>query len=128
MLDESETWQRNKWWLFDRVVESIHYDASEAADSDLVTKIVCTDGEVIEADEVVLTTPLGVLKSDAIDFDPPLPGWKQGAIERMGFGLLKKVSSRDFVTRSFCSRSLSTRSSSFTTNPSGTRVVTCLVC
>ncbi|KAJ3558672.1 hypothetical protein NM688_g780 [Phlebia brevispora] len=24
MLDESETWQRNKWWLFDRVVESPH--------------------------------------------------------------------------------------------------------
>ncbi|KAI0341749.1 hypothetical protein BDW22DRAFT_1358610 [Trametopsis cervina] len=24
MLDESENWQRNKWWLFDRVVESPH--------------------------------------------------------------------------------------------------------
>lgn len=24
MLDESETWQKNKWWLFDRVVESPH--------------------------------------------------------------------------------------------------------
>lgn len=86
---------------FGRVVESIHYDASEDADSDLVTKIVCTDGEVIEADEVVLTTPLGVLKSDAIDFDPPLPGWKQGAIERMGFGLLNKVSSRDLCCAHF---------------------------
>lgn len=77
---------------FNRVVDSIHYDAgSEEDDDDLVTKIVCTDGEVIEADEVVLTTPLGVLKSDAIDFDPPLPSWKQGAIDRMGFGLLNKV-------------------------------------
>ena len=24
MLDHSENWQRNKWWLFDRVVESPH--------------------------------------------------------------------------------------------------------
>ncbi|KAM0712278.1 hypothetical protein Q7P37_011372 [Cladosporium fusiforme] len=77
---------------FDRVVESIHYNAhDEDDDRDLVTKIVCTDGEVIHADEVVLTTPLGVLKSDTIDFDPPLPSWKTGAIDRMGFGLLNKV-------------------------------------
>lgn len=76
---------------FGRVVESIHYDDGEDQEDGLTTKIVCTDGEVIEADEVVLTTPLGVLKSDVIDFDPPLPGWKQGAIDRMGFGLLNKV-------------------------------------
>ena len=24
MLDLSDEWQRNKWWLFDRVVESPH--------------------------------------------------------------------------------------------------------
>ena len=72
------------------IVDSIHYDDGEE-EEELVTKIVCTDGEVIEADEVVLTTPLGVLKSDVIDFDPPLPNWKQGAIDRMGFGLLNKV-------------------------------------
>ena len=24
MIAESESWQRNKWWLFDRVVESPH--------------------------------------------------------------------------------------------------------
>lgn len=23
-MDDSESWQRNKWWLFDRVVESPH--------------------------------------------------------------------------------------------------------
>ncbi|KAK0779572.1 hypothetical protein LTR02_016019 [Friedmanniomyces endolithicus] len=74
---------------FDRVVESIHYN--DSSDPDLTTKVVCTSGEVIEADEVVITAPLGVLKSDAIDFDPPLPGWKQGAISRLGFGLLNKI-------------------------------------
>lgn len=77
---------------FDRIVESIHYNESGDPGFDGTTKVVCTDGEVIEATEVVLTAPLGVLKSDTIDFDPPLPGWKQGAIDRMGFGLLNKVS------------------------------------
>ncbi|KAK5113087.1 hypothetical protein LTR62_003666 [Meristemomyces frigidus] len=74
---------------FDHSVDSIHYNVSQ--DPALTTKVVCTNGEVFEADEVVLTTPLGVLKADAIDFDPPLPGWKQGAIDRMGFGLLNKL-------------------------------------
>ncbi|GIZ43561.1 hypothetical protein CKM354_000678200 [Cercospora kikuchii] len=76
---------------FDRIVDSIHYDDGRASEDSLTTKVVCTNGEVYEADEVIVTTPLGVLKSNAIDFDPPLPGWKQGAIDRMGFGLLNKV-------------------------------------
>ncbi|KAK4499394.1 hypothetical protein PRZ48_009908 [Zasmidium cellare] len=77
---------------FNRIVDSIHYDDGDRGSHEaLPTKIVCTDGEVIEADEVVMTAPLGVLKSNAIDFDPPLPRWKQGAINRMGFGLLNKV-------------------------------------
>lgn len=76
---------------FDCVVESIHYEASAYSESEYTTKVVCTDGTTIEADEVVVTAPLGVLKSDMIDFDPPLPGWKRGAIDRMGFGLLNKV-------------------------------------
>ena len=78
---------------FDRIVESIHYNDGNNPNFDYTTKVVCTDGEVIEADEVVITAPLGVLKADTIDFDPPLPGWKQGAIDRMGFGLLNKVCS-----------------------------------
>ena len=76
---------------FDRVIDSVHYNQNAFTDSEYSTKVVCTNGEVIEADEVVLTAPLGVLKSDMIDFDPPLPSWKQSAISRMGFGLLNKV-------------------------------------
>lgn len=83
---------------FNRVVESIHYIADEdETTKDLTTKIVMADGEVIEADQVVLTAPLGVLKTDTIDFDPPLPPWKRAAIDRMGFGLLNKVC--DFDTQ-----------------------------
>ena len=77
---------------FDCVVDSIHYNPYNDPSFPYTTKVVCTDGEVIEADEVVITAPLGVLKTDTIDFDPPLPSWKRGAIDRMGFGLLNKVS------------------------------------
>ncbi|KXS98849.1 hypothetical protein AC578_10863 [Pseudocercospora eumusae] len=76
---------------FDRIVDSIHYDDGNGHDEPITTKVVCTNGEIYEADEVVVTAPLGVLKSGAIDFDPPLPGWKFGAIDRLGFGLLNKV-------------------------------------
>ena len=76
---------------FDQIVDSIHYNDEDYRRDEYTTKVVCTNGEVIEADEVVLTVPLGILKANTIDFDPPLPSWKHGAIERMGFGLLNKV-------------------------------------
>lgn len=43
------------------------------------------------ADAVLITVPLGVLKSDAIQFNPPLDAEKQSAIDRLGMGLLNKV-------------------------------------
>lgn len=48
-------------------------------------------GESVNADCVVCTVPLGVLKHGNIAFEPPLPSWKTGAIERLGFGILNKV-------------------------------------
>ncbi|KAK5071800.1 hypothetical protein LTR64_004423 [Lithohypha guttulata] len=53
--------------------------------------IICEDGESFEADKVVFTAPLGVLKENTIQFEPPLPQWKRDAIRRMGFGLLNKL-------------------------------------
>ncbi len=46
---------------------------------------------VFKADAVVMTVPLGVLKSSTISFHPQLPEWKQQAINNLGFGLLNKV-------------------------------------
>jgi polyamine oxidase len=43
------------------------------------------------ADAVVVTVPLGVLKSGDIEFDPPLEPDRIGAIERLGMGVLDKV-------------------------------------
>jgi monoamine oxidase len=42
-------------------------------------------------DRCIVTLPLGVLKAGAVEFEPPLPRSKQGAIDRFGMGLLDKV-------------------------------------
>jgi len=47
--------------------------------------------QVLEADTVIMTMPLGVLKGGAVEFSPPLPPRKQSAIDRLGFGALNKV-------------------------------------
>ncbi|KAG8989345.1 hypothetical protein FRB90_002289 [Tulasnella sp. 427] len=40
---------------------------------------------------VLVSVPLGVLKSDAIEFSPPLPPRRQASINNLGFGILNKV-------------------------------------
>lgn len=62
-----------------------------AEGSDGPAKIDMEDGQSIEADYVVNTIPLGVLKHGNIEFQPPLPSWKTDAIDRLGFGVLNKV-------------------------------------
>jgi hypothetical protein len=42
-------------------------------------------------DHCVVTLPLGVMKTGAVQFDPPLPAEKQAAMKRFGMGLLDKV-------------------------------------
>ena len=54
-------------------------------------KVQCVDGEVLKASQVILTAPLGVLKSGSVAFRPSLPSWKTGPIQRLGFGILNKV-------------------------------------
>ena len=48
-------------------------------------------GDGLEADAVLVTVPLGVLKAGAIKFAPQLPSWKRDAIKRLGFGPIEKV-------------------------------------
>ena len=76
---------------FNTPIKSVRYNVEEQHTGKAVT-IECTNGQTFEADRVILTTPLGVLKSGSITFQPPLPDWKQDVIERMGFGLLNKAS------------------------------------
>lgn len=43
------------------------------------------------ADTVIVTVPLGVLKSGAVRFDPPLPETHRRAIDAIGFGRFEKL-------------------------------------
>lgn len=72
-----------------KAVKEIAYTPSDGEDA--IAGVICDDGDILEADHVVLTVPLGVLKEQCISFDPPLPDWKLGPIERLGFGTLNKV-------------------------------------
>ena len=74
-----------------KIVNKITYNMWSGSAATAVAKVQCEDGEVLDADHVVLTSPLGVLKDDQIKFDPPLPEWKKGPIRRLGFGLLNKI-------------------------------------
>jgi len=51
---------------------------------------VTTNRGVFEADNVVITLPLGVLKANKVRFNPGLPATKQKAIQALGMGLLNK--------------------------------------
>ena len=50
-----------------------------------------SNGSWARADAVIVTAPLGVLKTGNISFNPALPQDKQQAIARLGMGLLDKV-------------------------------------
>ena len=50
-----------------------------------------SDGTCIEADYAINTFSVGVLQSDTVTFDPPLPSWKTIAIETMQIGTYTKI-------------------------------------
>ncbi|KAI0187453.1 vacuolar protein sorting 33A-like protein [Xylaria flabelliformis] len=68
-------------------VKKVSYDPEGMAGA----LVECEDGSVIEADYVVSTIPLGVLKHESVEFQPPLPRRKAEAIDRLGFGILNKI-------------------------------------
>jgi monoamine oxidase len=48
-------------------------------------------GARYEARHAIITLPLGVLQANTVRFDPPLPPWKQNAIEALAMGPVVKV-------------------------------------
>ncbi|AUX42265.1 hypothetical protein SOCE26_036950 [Sorangium cellulosum] len=62
----------------------------ETGDGSKPVRVVTNQGN-FEADKVLVTLPLGVLKHGSVTFDPPLPEPKQTAIKRLGFGTLNKI-------------------------------------
>ena len=61
-----------------------------AYDDDGVSLGVAT-GESLSFDRVLVTVPLGVLKTDGIEFSPALPFAHRGAIADLGMGLIETV-------------------------------------
>ena len=53
--------------------------------------VVSTQNEKFEADAVIVTVPLGVLKSGNIEFAPALPVGHQNAIAKLGMGTINKI-------------------------------------
>ncbi len=53
--------------------------------------IVSTKSKNYECDYVICSVPLGVLKSNSIEFNPALPNYKQDSIEKVGFGTVSKL-------------------------------------
>jgi len=53
--------------------------------------VLLSDGRVEIGTHVVMTVPLGVLKSGTIEFDPPLPAAHSEAIQQLGFGRFEKL-------------------------------------
>jgi len=69
-----------------QTVISIDYDANGCR--------VQTQQQHYEADAVIITVPLGVLKKQTITFTPTLPQEKQQAIAHLGMGLFNKIALR----------------------------------
>ncbi|KXG53119.1 Winged helix-turn-helix transcription repressor DNA-binding [Penicillium griseofulvum] len=73
-----------------KIVTDISYDTN-GSNKRQKAVVQCEDGEKFMADHVIFTGSLGVLKQQKIKFEPPLPDWKRGAIDRLGFGIMNKV-------------------------------------
>ena len=67
-----------------RVIERISHDEASGVS-------IASGDEIFTADRAIVTVPLGVLKAEALAFDPPLPARKRDAIARLGWGQLTKV-------------------------------------
>lgn len=72
----------------------IEYDIAGQSEQQLLTKVSYTDKKGAQrskwAKTVLVTVPLGVLKRNVIQFQPPLPQIKLNAIANVGYGTLNK--------------------------------------
>ncbi|HTI68328.1 MAG TPA: FAD-dependent oxidoreductase [Candidatus Limnocylindria bacterium] len=67
-----------------RIVQKIEHGGDRA-------QVTTAFGEVLEADHVIVTLPLGVLRAGSVEFSPVLPPEKLGAINRLQMGVVNKL-------------------------------------
>ncbi|KAK3569016.1 hypothetical protein QTP86_021570, partial [Hemibagrus guttatus] len=76
--------------LNNTAVKSIQWDKDE--EEDHAVQVICENDQIFDADHVIVTVSLGVLKQQARTmFEPALPKSKLDAIERLGFGTVDKI-------------------------------------
>lgn len=74
---------RNKVQL-NKIVTQIQYPKNN------LVKVIC-GSQTYSGQKVILTVPLGVLKSNSISFEPSLPSDHQRSIHRIGMGSINKI-------------------------------------
>jgi monoamine oxidase len=100
--DEEESWDGDNCFLVDSyqpILETLTKNIDIKLNN-VVKKIelnenqliVSTDQSTYYADAVIVTVPLGVLKNKKIKFIPPLPDYKQNAIDRLEMGVFNIIS------------------------------------
>ncbi|XP_030642571.1 spermine oxidase-like [Chanos chanos] len=81
--------------LKNQAVETVQWDLKaeeQGQEQWCPVRVVCENGESYEADHVIVTVSLGVLKERARTmFTPALPKSKLCAVERLGFGTVDKI-------------------------------------
>lgn len=83
---------------YDQIIEKIAQDL-EIQRQQIVQKIeygesgvkITTNQAIFQANQAVITLPLGVLKQGSVEFFPKLPSDKLAAIQKLGMGVLNKV-------------------------------------
>ncbi|MGB6976315.1 MAG: FAD-dependent oxidoreductase [Gammaproteobacteria bacterium] len=95
--DQEEAWPGKDYFLTSSYQPILDYLAKDCSIqlNTIVRKIntrtndieLITEKAVFYADAVIITVPLGVLKKNDVIFNPPLPNYKQKAIQRLGMGL-----------------------------------------
>ncbi|XP_055071806.2 spermine oxidase [Misgurnus anguillicaudatus] len=73
-------------------VKTIRWDLIKNEEEDYPVQVVCENEKTFEAEHVIVTVSLGVLKDKAKTmFQPSLPKNKLNAIENLGFGTVGKI-------------------------------------
>lgn len=78
-----------------RKVEKVEWQLCSFQGTSRPVKLHFSDGSTMEADHVIVTVSLGVLKAGIRDdsgmFSPPLPNFKTESISRLGYGVVNKL-------------------------------------
>ncbi|MEM6531298.1 MAG: FAD-dependent oxidoreductase [Myxococcota bacterium] len=77
--------------LADGLDVTLGFEVSQVVDMGDRVRVGSRDGRSVDGDAIIVTLPLGVLRSGAVSFAPDLETSRIEALHRMGFGALEKV-------------------------------------